>query len=252
MKFISFLIVFLISSICFAQNFHMDTLASYKKCRQDFAVKLCRLNPDKYRCVRFYKDRQKYVTWDEIFGTSGERVKQMVQKVNRRNTLIWINHCIALPFNLSKDELEFSPFPKTSADNEKFITVDLGKLAWGAYKDGRLVKWGVANGGIGKCKETGKNTCKTPAGEWKIYEIKKGFQRSSLYPVECINKKECGHPYYNVMKFGLHGEALHGEKEGHVPGANISHGCVRIFKKDSKWLIENFIELGTKVFVEPY
>lgn len=258
MKIISFLVVMFVGGVCLASDFHMDTMVTYEKCRKDFAIKQCTSYPNKYRCVKFYKDGQQYVTWDEIFGASGERIKVLVQKINRRNTLIWRNHCIALPYDLSKTEMDFSPFdkkmfsqPVQDMEKVKTIVVDLKQLAWGAYYGNNLIKWGPANGGIGKCKETGKMTCKTPTGSWKIYEIKRGFQRSDLYPVDCKNKKICGHPYFNVIKFGPRYEALHGEKDGHVSGANISHGCVRIFKNDSKWLVD-FVEKGTTVLVYNY
>lgn len=247
---ISFLIIILISNTCFAFDFHMDTMVSYKTCRKDFAVKQCSLYPDKYRCVKFYKDGQPYVTWDEVFKTIGERAKVMVQKINRRNTLIWRNHCIALPYNMSKNEMDFSPFSLINNNNKKFIIVDLGILAWGAYRDGKLVKWGIANGGIGKCKETGKNTCKTPIGEWEILEKKGPFSRSTLYPIDCGNKNVCGHPVFYIMKFHASAASIHGDKN--IPGSNISHGCVRVLKQDAKWLSQEFAEIGTKVIILPY
>ena len=51
------------------------------------------------------------------------------------------------------------------------------------------------------------------------------------------------------------GFALHGSYE--VPGYNASHGCVRLYKEDAKWLNEEFVELpafendkGTTVIVQ--
>ena len=146
----------------------------------------------------------------------------------------------------------YAPFPQITTDTGKHIVVDLNILAFGAYKDGKLVKWGISNGGKGICDETGEYKCKTPVGTWKVYEIKRGFQRSDLYPVNCKNKKVCGHPYFNVVKFGKNYEALHGERPGHIPGVNISHGCVRLTLADSVWLVNNFVELGTKIIVRPY
>jgi len=183
---------------------------------------------------------------------------RVLMKINRRNTLIWNGHTIAVPRVFEPDPLAYSPFPKQKSwTGQKHIVVDLKQLAWAAYEPiengkAKLLKWGPAAGGVGKCRETGKYTCKTPVGIWQIYEIKKGFARSSLYPVECTDKNKCGHPYYNVMKFGPRFEALHGERAGHVSGTNISHGCVRMFREDSEYLINYFVEFGTMILVERY
>ena len=53
------------------------------------------------------------------------------------------------------------------------------------------------------------------------------------------------------------GFALHGSDD--IPGYRASHGCVRMFTRDAKWLNEEFVEissernnfLGTKVVVRP-
>ena len=54
------------------------------------------------------------------------------------------------------------------------------------------------------------------------------------------------------------GVALHGSED--IPGYRASHGCIRMFTRDAKWLNENFVEssnaernhnLGTKVVVRP-
>lgn len=52
------------------------------------------------------------------------------------------------------------------------------------------------------------------------------------------------------------GYALHASPV--VPGHHDSHGCVRLFLEDAKWLNEEFIELssdtqkGTTIVVNPY
>jgi hypothetical protein len=209
--------------------------------------------------------KRQYVEWAEKFPNP--RTRKLVMMVNRRNTLLWSGHTIALPMLVTDDLLDYAPFPREKeVFGPKFLVVDLKQLAWGAYEpitvcDGtkcrqigkaRLVNWGPANGGSKICHETGKFACKTPVGTWHVYEIKKGFARSSLYPVSCPDKKKCGHPYYNVMKFGPRFEALHGERAGHVSGANISHGCVRVFHEDSNYLVNRFVEIGTMVVVLEY
>lgn len=223
-----------------------------------WAKQLCVKHPAEYKChtIRTTKhSARQYFTWEERF--KDKREHRIVIAINRRNTLLWRGHVYAIPKDWSKSYLSHAPFP-----HEKFwsgprhVVVDLKQLAWGAYEvsngKAKLVKWGVANGGIGRCKETGKYTCRTPAGTWQVYEVKRGFARSSLYPVECVDKKTCGHPYYNVMKFGPNFEALHGERSGHIPGMNVSHGCVRILREDSEYLVNHFVDVGTTIIVLKY
>lgn len=61
-----------------------------------------------------------------------------------------------------------------------------------------------------------------------------------------------------LMPYCMHffrGYALHGSYD--VPGFRASHGCVRMFIEDARWLNEEFIDLpgdgmkGTRVVIEP-
>lgn len=226
----------------------------------DFARRLCREEPATYICTTVKipkKAKRQYKEWAELFPNA--TMRHIVMSINRRNTLVWNGHTVAVPRNYTPDLLAYSPFPRdTSLPLGKYVLVSLRRLAWAAYEQisgqnkGRLVRWGVANGGRGRCRETGKYTCKTPVGIWQVYEIKKGFARSSLYPTECSDKRKCGHPYYNVIKFGPHFEALHGERDGYVTGMNVSHGCVRMPREDSEFLVKYFVEIGTTILVENY
>ncbi len=53
------------------------------------------------------------------------------------------------------------------------------------------------------------------------------------------------------------GFALHGSDD--IPGYRASHGCVRMFIEDAKWLNQEFVEvgndktqlIGTKVVIRP-
>ena len=61
------------------------------------------------------------------------------------------------------------------------------------------------------------------------------------------------------MPYCMHffrGYALHGSST--VPGYRASHGCIRMFIEDARWLNEEFIDIpysdeykGTKVIIEP-
>lgn len=219
----------------------------------DFAVRLCKEQPDVYECIKIKVPRgnkKQYYTWEELYPNGNTR--HLLQNINRRNTLIWTGHFIARPKkSLSLDNLSFSPLPDTNEYiNEKSVVVDLSVLAWGAYEKGRLIRWGVANGGSKICSDTKLYRCKTPPGEWNILYLKGPVTRSKLYPIECKNHLECGFPMLYMSQFRPSGEGLHGAKW--VPGRNASHGCVRVLPKDAWWLNKKFLSVGTKVIVRDY
>jgi hypothetical protein len=193
----------------------------------------------------FRKGNKPYLTWEELFGNGFAKVA--IQKINRRNTIVWRNHCLAMP----NDQIVIPPLPRHDEKyQDKTVVIDLKQLAWVAYQHGKLIMWGPANGGRGRCKEDGTMRCKTHVGIWKIFKKDKAVTKSSLYPVECLNKKDCGHPMYWKMQFHRDGTSLHGDRN--LPGANISHGCVRLLKSDARWLSREFVEVGTSIVVLPY
>lgn len=238
---------------CFAkQNIPLvvKDVTNLEKCRKDFAHRLCNEQPNLYKCQKVIipkNKKEKYVHWEELY--SQEDVRYFIQKINRRNTLIWSNHCIAIPLNSTISKMEIAPFAQDTKEKDKLVVIDLYNLSWGAYNKGKLINWGIANGGMGICKETGRMECKTPIGEWFIKEKRK-YSKSTLYPVECSNKKKCGHPLRWFQIFGNKSEGLHGEY--HLLGSNVSHGCVRITIEDAKWLFNEFVEIGTKIIVLDY
>lgn len=181
-------------------------------------------------------------TWSNLFPDEGER--NIVKRLNRTNLSLKAGSVIAIPNNIeSVSIMDISPFPSRVAPSAKnHIRVDLNKLAWGAYNtDGQLVKWGPASGGQNYCADI-KRSCKTVKGTYTVYSEKGSGCRSSLYP-----KPNGGAPMPYCMHF-FKGYALHGSSS--VPGYNASHGCVRLFTEDAKWLKEEFVTPGhTKVTV---
>ncbi|MCP4696053.1 MAG: L,D-transpeptidase [Gammaproteobacteria bacterium] len=151
---------------------------------------------------------------------------------------------IAVPNNLRRTSvMRIAPFPrKISRSSSKKIVVNQKKLAWGAYdRRGKLVKWGPASGGQDYCPDV-KRSCRTIAGKFTIHRKKDAECVSGKYP---IGKGGAKMPY---CMFFHRGYALHGSNS--VPGRNASHGCVRLFIEDAKWLNEKFVKLGrTKVHV---
>lgn len=181
-------------------------------------------------------------SWHRLFPNVSER--EIVRKVNRMNTRLRSGMTIAVPKNLSSSNfLSLAPFPrKISPQSRNLVKVNLRQLAWGAYdKNGNLVNWGPASGGKNYCADV-KRGCRTVAGTYTVYRRQGAGCKSSKYPLP-----RGGAPMPYCMHFHK-GYAMHGSNT--VPGYNASHGCVRMFTSDARWLNQTFVKVGsTKVQV---
>src|SRR5665648_387123 len=172
-------------------------------------------------------------SWSSLFPNLAER--DVVMRVNRLNIPLHAGLVIAIPKNLERTSLyDVAPFPlRISPPGRKTIIVELNKLAWGAYNpNGRLVIWGPASGGKGYCEDQGSE-CRTPTGNFQV-QYKKGYQ--------CVSEKFPIPVGGAAMPFCMHFDgayAMHGSFE--VPGTNASHGCVRMFINDARWLNKNSV-----------
>jgi L,D-transpeptidase ErfK/SrfK len=207
-----------------------------------FSTKLC--DSGNYDCIQV----QPGDTWVKLFPNPNER--DIVKRFNRMNTKLKPGLFIAIPDNLeTTDILSLSPFPfKIPSQGSKIIIIDLSLLAWGAYDDeGNLVRWGPASGGRNWCYDINASG-KTVIGQFQIYDVRGIDCVSTKFPVD----KEGGGAPMPYCMFFQGGYALHGSDE--VPGYNASHGCVRVFIEDAKWLNESFVKTPgrTKVVVLPY
>src|SRR3990167_287994 len=180
-------------------------------------------------------------TWNKMFPNSSER--EIVMKLNRTNMPLRYRTWIVVPTNLgSITEKQLSPFPEhRNTNGKKALVVNLTSQAFGAYDaEGNLVHWGPVSGGRGYCPDVGRS-CNTITGHFKIYRKQGEDCKSSKFPVETRG----GAPMPYCMHF--HGGfALHGST---LPGYNASHGCVRLFFNDAKWLNQDFLNIGTPVIV---
>ncbi len=181
-------------------------------------------------------------SWNSLF--QNERERDLVKRLNRMNVTLRRGNIIAIPKNLrSTDIMDISPFPHHGAPSKSgTIVVNQSELAWGAYNaSGKLVKWGPMSGGKNYCPDV-KRGCRTISGAFTIYRSQGEGCRSSKYP-----RPNGGARMPYCMHF-YKGYALHGSTS--VPGHHASHGCVRMFIEDAKWLNHNFIKVGaTKVKV---
>lgn len=190
--------------------------------------------------------------WDNLFPT--DKARDIVMRVNRMNIALHPGMIIAVPKHLENISIyDVSPFPRyIEPTGEKMIFINQNELAWGAYNsDGELAWWGPVSTGSGHCRSP-DGTCLTPSGSFRVIRKQDIYCISTVFPVRA-NGESGGAVMPYCMHF-LRGYALHGSDV--VPGYRDSHGCVRMFIEDAKWLNEEFITLpgaggviGTKVIV---
>ena len=198
-----------------------------------------------YECIKVQHSQ----SWEQLFPDESQR--DLVQRINRNYNYLWQGKVLAVPRDLAHVTLlDLAPFPQQiQGDNEKEVIVDQDKLAWGAYDEkGQLVKWGPIASGRDKCPDS-NNACRTLTGIYRVFSKEDARCKSDIFP---IGKGGAKMPYCMFFHKGF---ALHGSTD--MPGYRASHGCVRMFIRDAKWLNEEFVEssnesnnnMGTKVVV---
>lgn len=204
-------------------------------------------NQSDYFCIKIKPQD----TWENLFPIP--EFRDMVMRINRMNVRLKAGIRLAIPKHLEQLNIyDISPFPRyIDPPGEKLIYVNQAQLAWGAYDaQGELIWWGPISSGVDDCSE--KDGCETPSGSFRIREKNDVECVSSLFP-----KREDGDNGGARMPYCMHfflGYALHGSFE--VPGYRASHGCVRLFIEDARWLNESFIDLpslnqkGTRVVID--
>lgn len=237
-------------AIIWAISYSAETHAYYGK-------RACNLPG--FHCVKLKKYETGAKTWPD------RRELYIIRKINRINK--WLNpeRTLLVPNDMEgKTYMDYSPFPKYAAElpkkfavlipKEKFVVWDPAILAWAAYDaKGELANWGPGLGGKAYCPDI-KRRCRTPAGIFEAL-VGKGYKYwSNLYPPGCKSEECSWMPYYvRVREDGL---GMHGSKW--FIGQHASHGCVRLFTDDAKWLNEKFFDYktkkrpGTKVIFLPY
>lgn len=212
-----------------------------------FGEHLCH-EPD-YFCLKV----KPLESWEKLFPNAEER--DLVMRVNRMNVSLYPGMTIAVPKNIERLTIyDVAPFPRYIQSNgEKTILVSQKQLAWGAYdQSGELVWWGPVSPGKGGCAKLDGN-CLTPSGSFRVIDKQDIDCISNVFP-QRVEGQSGGAAMPFCMYF-FKGYALHGSNE--VPGYRASHGCVRLFIEDAKWLNEEFITLpdeegnkGTRVVVD--
>ncbi|BCA94205.1 enhanced entry protein EnhA [Legionella antarctica] len=200
-----------------------------------------------YDCIKVSSGE----SWEKLFPDPEKR--DLVQRVNRSYNSLWTGRVIAVPKNLAHINIyDIAPFPvKLEGETEKQIIIDQEKLAWGAYDaQGNLMWWGPISSGRDKCSDS-NHSCRTLTGIFRIFSKENSKCTSNVFP---IGRGGAKMPFCMYFHKGF---AMHGSDD--IPGQRASHGCVRMFVEDAKWLNLNFVELssernnftGTKVIVRP-
>lgn len=210
-----------------------------------FGETLC--NQPDYFCIKTKAGD----TWANLFPN--QETEDIVRRINRMNVRLQTGMIIAIPKNLDRLTIyDVSPFPRyIDASGEKTIYVSQQKLAWAAYdEEGELLWWGPISSGNAHCNSYGG--CKTPSGSYRIIRKQDIDCISTAFP-----QRADGNNGGAEMPFCMHffrGYALHGSES--VPGYRASHGCVRMFTEDARWLNEEFVDLpgngmkGTRVIID--
>lgn len=191
-----------------------------------YGAYLCRADPQ-FICHTVKRGEN----WNNLFKDPDRR--DLVMRLNRTNN-IHPGMKIAIPPDPNLGMMDISPLPKQiDPPGEKIIYVSLHDLAFGAYDEsGTLQYWGPVSGGQEYCPDIGRR-CTTHTGKFTIYRKEGSGCVSTKFPVG-----RGGAPMPYCMYF-YNGFALHGSYE--VPGYNASHGCVRMFVNDAKWLNQEFL-----------
>jgi len=159
---------------------------------------------------------------DSLFQSYSEEQLKTILALNRieKNRLrperpIVIPDCVSENFNT------YSPFPENINFLQcipKTVLISQRVQAFGLYENGELVKWGPVS--------TGKNSTRTPNGlNYGNYKAKR--------KVSTVDDSWVLPYYFNFMNFegvGVHQYAL--------PGYPASHGCVRLYMDDAKYIFD--------------
>lgn len=190
-----------------------------------------------FKCIKIVNGD----TWAKLFPDRRER--EIVKRLNRTNAALRHRSWIIIPTNLNDiNYMDLSPFPSNiEPSDRRTVIVNLSLQAFGAYdKLGKLVHWGPISAGRGFCEDVG-HACITPPGDFKVYRKQGQDCISTQFPVETSGGSPMPYCMHYYQGYALHGSIL--------PGFNASHGCVRLFMYDAKWLNQHFVDIGTRVIV---
>jgi hypothetical protein len=171
------------------------------------------VSPPVYRIAPFAAADQRAYTPDQL---------AILEKLNRRDVehLARLTQVIA-PDAWHEDELDYSPLPRdwaAAAQFAKFLVVHETSQVFGAYENGRLVRWGPVS--------TGRADKQTPPGLFHL-TWRARTRRSTENNAWILNW------YFNFIN--ERGISFH---EFELPGRPASHACVRLLARDAQWIYD--------------
>ena len=173
---------------------------------------------------------------DSLNNSFSEEDRKLVYALNRIDAhRIKPGTQLIIPDSLVNDLNLYSPFPKSLDPLDsigKTVVISQRIQAFALYENGNLLQWGPVS--------TGKQSTGTPSGlYYGNYKAKR--------KISTIDESWVMPYYFNFMNF----EGI-GTHEYTLPGYPASHGCVRMYREDAKFIYEwaNMWELENDVIVQ--
>jgi len=159
---------------------------------------------------------------DSLLSTYNEDELKTILAINRiEKNKIRPNKPLVLPECAAEEFNNYSPYPDNLQELQcipKTVLINKRVQAFGLYENGELIKWGPVS--------TGKGSTQTPAGlNYGTYKAKR--------KISTVDDSWILPYYFNFMNFegvGVHQYAL--------PGYPASHGCVRLYMDDAKYIFD--------------
>jgi hypothetical protein len=160
---------------------------------------------------------------DEKTGSHSGKRRYIVEMANRVSADNFKpGQTLLIPSHFPENYCAYSPYPlqyELAVGMAKLLIVDKFTQTFGAYENGKLVRWGIVS--TGKYDET------TPPGRYN-FNWKAEYRQSSAAPE--------GELWEMYWMFNFHAaEGIHVHQYALPIAAPASHGCVRMSMADAQW-----------------
>ncbi|MDB5228857.1 MAG: protein containing ykud domain [Bacteroidota bacterium] len=171
--------------------------------------------------IKYHLDSLKNKTQVDSFNNKYDSTqKQIIEALNRLSPgRIRLGSTVAIPDTFLTNWMQYSPFPSelNSFDTiPKLIVIEQRVQAFGAYENGKLVRWGPAS--------TGRKAKPTPTG--LLYTNYKAKLKISTIDGDWKM------PWY----FNIQNKSGIGMHQFLLPGYAASHSCIRLLERDAFWI----------------
>ena len=221
-----FLLLSICSTVLFACNSNTQVVEPSPAQTEDLSMR----NPIVKREAKTFRKEISYTLdslktrkeVDSLLNTYSEDQLKTILALNRiEKNRLRPDRPIVIPDCASDDLNTYSPFPEDLNFLQcipKTVLISQRVQAFGLYENGELVKWGPIS--------SGKSSTRTPNGlNYGNYKAKR--------KVSTVDESWVLPYYFNFMNFegvGVHQYSL--------PGYPASHGCVRLFMDDAKYIFD--------------